>query len=128
MTKQSSTVPNTHCILGNAQDTGIPTTNSEFAAGCCKRPLVVFPLMNSKCCSFRKRVKKCLPNCPFSGRRNMLLLQQQTVPSCHPQTGQKAKRANWCYLSLSLKFPPAQKHSEEEAQAATCKCSMNHQF
>lgn len=96
-----STASNTHCILGNAQEAGIPTANSEFAAGFCKRPLVVFPLMNSKRCSFRNRVKKCLPNCPFNGRRNMLLLQQQTVPSCHPHMGQKARRANSCYLSLS---------------------------
>lgn len=58
----------------------------------------------------------------------MLLLQQQTVPSCHPHMGQKARKANLCYLSSSLKFPPAQKHSKEEAQAATCRCSMNHQF
>lgn len=87
-----STASNPHCILGNAQEAGIPT-NSEFAAGFCKRPLVVFPLMNSKCCSFRNSVKKCLPNCPFNGRRNILLLQQQTVPSCHPHM---AERANLC--------------------------------
>lgn len=89
-----STASNPHCILGDAQEPGIPTANSESAAGFCKRALVVFPLMNSKCCSFRNRVKKCLPNCPFNGRRNILLLQQQTVPSCHPHT---AERANLCY-------------------------------
>lgn len=84
-----STASNAHCILGNAQETGIPTINSEFAAGFCKWPLVVFPLMNSKCCSFGNRVRKCLPNCPFNGRRNMLLLPQQTVPSCHLRWGRK---------------------------------------
>lgn len=42
--------------------------------------------------------------------------------------GQKARRADLCYLSSSLKFPPAQKHSQEEAQAAAPECSMNHQF
>lgn len=52
-----STASNTPCILGNAQEAAIPTANSEFAAGFCKRPLVVFPLMNSKCCSFRNGEK-----------------------------------------------------------------------
>lgn len=102
-----STASNTHCILGNAQETRIPTTNPEFAAGFCKRPLVVFPLMNSKCCSFTNRVKKCLPSCPFNGRRNMQLLQQQTVPSCHPQMGRKQRGQTWVIYPfiLSLKFP-----------------------